>query len=166
MFVLDCRAGQMFWSWNLVRNKSCLSWNELSFLTASSHRENLPGHFKFKEYCPQVFRNLRERFGIEDLDYQVCKVESLAGDHWWYCWMAHSKQIWSFCLARVQTVCAAKRIDLNLLWATQRQQVLVVNLLAPPTIRNGGWLYWSHLRGGAFIGGTACLGQMHHKGWS
>lgn len=34
-------------------------------------RENLPGHFKFKEYCPQVFRNLRERFGIEDLDYQV-----------------------------------------------------------------------------------------------
>lgn len=37
-------------------------------------RENLPGHFKFKEYCPQVFRNLRERFGIEDLDYQVCDV--------------------------------------------------------------------------------------------
>lgn len=35
----------------------------------------------------------------------------------------------------------AKRIDLSLLWATQRQQVLVVNLLAPPTIRNGGWLY-------------------------
>lgn len=34
-------------------------------------RENLPGHFKFKEYCPQVFRNLRERFGIDDLDYQV-----------------------------------------------------------------------------------------------
>lgn len=63
-----------------MRNKSCLSWNELS-LTASSHRENLPGHFKFKEYCPQVFRNLRERFGIEDLDYQVCKVESLADDH-------------------------------------------------------------------------------------
>lgn len=86
MFVLDCRAGQMFWSLNLVRSKSCLSWNELSFLTASSHRENLPGHFKFKEYCPQVFRNLRERFGIEDLDYQVCKVESLADNHWWYCW--------------------------------------------------------------------------------
>ncbi|CAF90055.1 unnamed protein product, partial [Tetraodon nigroviridis] len=36
------------------------------------NKENLPGHFKFKEYCPQVFRNLRERFGIEDLDYQVC----------------------------------------------------------------------------------------------
>ncbi|XP_067112715.1 phosphatidylinositol 5-phosphate 4-kinase type-2 gamma-like [Osmerus mordax] len=35
------------------------------------NKENLPGHFKFKEYCPQVFRNLRERFGIEDQDYQV-----------------------------------------------------------------------------------------------
>ncbi|KAM4583034.1 phosphatidylinositol 5-phosphate 4-kinase type-2 gamma-like [Fundulus diaphanus] len=35
------------------------------------NKENLPGQFKFKEYCPQVFRNLRERFGIEDQDYQV-----------------------------------------------------------------------------------------------
>lgn len=41
----------------------------------SAFRENLPGHFKFKEYCPQVFRNLRERFGIEDLDYQVRAAE-------------------------------------------------------------------------------------------
>ncbi|XP_027767019.1 phosphatidylinositol 5-phosphate 4-kinase type-2 gamma-like, partial [Empidonax traillii] len=35
------------------------------------NRETLPSHFKFKEYCPQVFRNLRERFGIDDIDYQV-----------------------------------------------------------------------------------------------
>ncbi|XP_055365029.1 phosphatidylinositol 5-phosphate 4-kinase type-2 gamma-like isoform X3 [Betta splendens] len=34
------------------------------------NKENLPGQFKFKEYCPQVFRNLRERFGIDDADYQ------------------------------------------------------------------------------------------------
>lgn len=34
-------------------------------------RENLPSHFKFKEYCPQVFRNLRDRFGIDDQDYLV-----------------------------------------------------------------------------------------------
>ncbi|XP_051961688.1 phosphatidylinositol 5-phosphate 4-kinase type-2 gamma-like [Xyrauchen texanus] len=40
------------------------------------NKENLPGHFKFKEYCPQVFRNLRERFGIEDLDYQVSVARS------------------------------------------------------------------------------------------
>ncbi|XP_025786763.1 phosphatidylinositol 5-phosphate 4-kinase type-2 alpha [Puma concolor] len=33
-------------------------------------RENMPSHFKFKEYCPMVFRNLRERFGIDDQDFQ------------------------------------------------------------------------------------------------
>ncbi|XP_061903788.1 phosphatidylinositol 5-phosphate 4-kinase type-2 gamma-like isoform X3 [Entelurus aequoreus] len=40
------------------------------------NKENLPGLFKFKEYCPQVFRNLRERFGIEDQDYQVSLARS------------------------------------------------------------------------------------------
>jgi 1-phosphatidylinositol-5-phosphate 4-kinase len=34
-------------------------------------RENMPSHFKVKEYCPIVFRNLRERFGIDDQDYMV-----------------------------------------------------------------------------------------------
>ena len=46
------------------------SWIVL-ILSSLFHRENLPGQFKFKDYCPQVFRNLRERFGIEDQDYQV-----------------------------------------------------------------------------------------------
>ncbi|XP_028302957.1 phosphatidylinositol 5-phosphate 4-kinase type-2 gamma-like [Gouania willdenowi] len=40
------------------------------------NKENLPGQFKFKEYCPLVFRNLRERFGIEDQDYQVSLARS------------------------------------------------------------------------------------------
>uniref|UniRef100_A0A8V0ZWL6 Phosphatidylinositol 5-phosphate 4-kinase type-2 gamma n=1 Tax=Gallus gallus TaxID=9031 RepID=A0A8V0ZWL6_CHICK len=40
------------------------------------NREHLPSHFKFKEYCPQVFRNLRERFGIDDQDYQVSLTRS------------------------------------------------------------------------------------------
>ncbi|OWK49884.1 Phosphatidylinositol 5-phosphate 4-kinase type-2 gamma [Lonchura striata] len=40
------------------------------------NRENLPSHFKFKEYCPQVFRNLRERFGVDDQDYQVSLARS------------------------------------------------------------------------------------------
>uniref|UniRef100_A0A8D3CK06 Phosphatidylinositol 5-phosphate 4-kinase type-2 gamma n=1 Tax=Scophthalmus maximus TaxID=52904 RepID=A0A8D3CK06_SCOMX len=40
------------------------------------NKENLPGQFKFKEYCPQVFRNLRERFGIEDQDYRVSLARS------------------------------------------------------------------------------------------
>ncbi|XP_075238166.1 phosphatidylinositol 5-phosphate 4-kinase isoform X3 [Lycorma delicatula] len=30
----------------------------------------MPSHFKIKEYCPLVFRNLRERFGIDDIDYK------------------------------------------------------------------------------------------------
>ncbi|KAK3717531.1 hypothetical protein QZH41_013791, partial [Actinostola sp. cb2023] len=33
-----------------------------------NYRENLPSHFKFKEYCPIVFRHLRERFGVDDKD--------------------------------------------------------------------------------------------------
>ncbi|TRY67162.1 hypothetical protein TCAL_05498 [Tigriopus californicus] len=33
------------------------------------NKENLPSHFKVKDYCPLVFRNLRERFGIDDQDY-------------------------------------------------------------------------------------------------
>lgn len=38
------------------------------------NRENMPSHFKFKEYCPLVFRNLRERFGIDDQDFLVRKM--------------------------------------------------------------------------------------------
>ncbi|XP_075436279.1 phosphatidylinositol 5-phosphate 4-kinase type-2 beta isoform X2 [Ascaphus truei] len=34
------------------------------------NKENLPSRFKYKEYCPMVFRNLRERFSIDDQDYQ------------------------------------------------------------------------------------------------
>lgn len=34
----------------------------------------MPSHFKFKEYCPLVFRNLRERFGIDDQDFLVRKA--------------------------------------------------------------------------------------------
>ncbi|XP_054267534.1 phosphatidylinositol 5-phosphate 4-kinase type-2 alpha isoform X1 [Macrosteles quadrilineatus] len=34
------------------------------------NKENMPSHFKIKEYCPLVFRNLRERFGIDDQDYK------------------------------------------------------------------------------------------------
>ncbi|XP_021956041.1 phosphatidylinositol 5-phosphate 4-kinase type-2 alpha isoform X2 [Folsomia candida] len=40
------------------------------------NKENLPSHFKFKEYCPLVFRNLRERFGIDDLDYRESLTRS------------------------------------------------------------------------------------------
>lgn len=40
------------------------------FNSFPSFRENMPSHFKVKEYCPLVFRNLRERFTIDDQDYK------------------------------------------------------------------------------------------------
>lgn len=33
------------------------------------NKDALPSHFKVKEYCPMVFRRIRERFGIEDKEY-------------------------------------------------------------------------------------------------
>ncbi|KOX74345.1 Phosphatidylinositol 5-phosphate 4-kinase type-2 beta [Melipona quadrifasciata] len=57
-------------------------------IAIASCRENMPSHFKFKEYCPLVFRNLRERFGIDDLDYKEsmtrCRAfnPSLSERHW------------------------------------------------------------------------------------
>lgn len=36
----------------------------------------MPSHFKVKEYCPMVFRNIRERFGIDDLDYKESLTRS------------------------------------------------------------------------------------------
>ena len=41
------------------------------YIRMSFCRENLPGHFKFKEYCPRVFHNLRKRFGMDDMEYMV-----------------------------------------------------------------------------------------------
>jgi len=40
------------------------------------YRDNMPSHFKFKEYCPVVFRNLRERFGIDEEVYLVSNIIS------------------------------------------------------------------------------------------
>nr|XP_023656028.1 phosphatidylinositol 5-phosphate 4-kinase type-2 alpha isoform X2 [Paramormyrops kingsleyae] len=40
------------------------------------NKENMPSHFKFKEYCPLVFRNLREKFLIDDQDFQNALTRS------------------------------------------------------------------------------------------
>lgn len=40
------------------------------------NKESMPSHFKVKEYCPLVFRNLRERFGIDDVDYKESMTRS------------------------------------------------------------------------------------------
>ncbi|TPP64465.1 Phosphatidylinositol-5-phosphate 4-kinase type-2 alpha [Fasciola gigantica] len=33
------------------------------------NKENMPSRFKFKEYCPMVFKALRDRFSVNKLDY-------------------------------------------------------------------------------------------------
>ncbi|GAB6025205.1 Phosphatidylinositol 5-phosphate 4-kinase type-2 alpha, variant 2 [Chamberlinius hualienensis] len=40
------------------------------------NKENMPSHFKVKEYCPLVFRNLRERFGIDDQEFMYSLTKS------------------------------------------------------------------------------------------
>jgi 1-phosphatidylinositol-5-phosphate 4-kinase len=40
------------------------------------NKENLPGHFKFKEYCPLVFRDLREKLRVDDTDYMHSLTQS------------------------------------------------------------------------------------------
>ncbi|XP_076471894.1 phosphatidylinositol 5-phosphate 4-kinase type-2 alpha-like [Babylonia areolata] len=35
------------------------------------NKDSMPSHFKVKEYCPLVFKNLRDRFGIDDTQYMV-----------------------------------------------------------------------------------------------
>lgn len=45
------------------------SFSKVRVDNQSFNKENLPSHFKVKEYCPLVFRNLRERFGIDDNDF-------------------------------------------------------------------------------------------------
>ncbi|MCP9258197.1 Phosphatidylinositol 5-phosphate 4-kinase type-2 alpha [Dirofilaria immitis] len=33
------------------------------------NKDNMPSHFKIKDYCPNVFRNLREHFGVDQNEY-------------------------------------------------------------------------------------------------
>nr|CAB3264890.1 phosphatidylinositol 5-phosphate 4-kinase type-2 alpha [Phallusia mammillata] len=43
------------------------------------NKENLPSHFKVKEYCPVVFRRLREIFKIDDKEYtnSICVTQPI-----------------------------------------------------------------------------------------
>jgi len=47
------------------------------------NKENLPSHFKVKEYCPVVFRRLREIFGITEKDYvnSLCFSQPIRTDN-------------------------------------------------------------------------------------
>jgi len=45
------------------------SFSKITIKNHAYNKENLPSNFKVKEYCPMVFRNLRERFGIDDAHF-------------------------------------------------------------------------------------------------
>lgn len=49
------------------------------------NREKFPSHYKFKEYCPLVFRKLREGFNIDDQAYArafcVPPLQSISNGH-------------------------------------------------------------------------------------
>jgi hypothetical protein len=36
----------------------------------------MPSHFKFKEYCPVVFKYLRDRFGVDDVEFRESLTRS------------------------------------------------------------------------------------------
>ena len=67
----------------------------------------MPSHYKFKEYCPLVFRNLRERFGMNEATYLVracvraCSVLSL---DWTLC-SDHTRVLF-LCVARAHAPAA------------------------------------------------------------
>lgn len=52
------------------------SYSKLKVDNHLFNKENMPSHFKIKEYCPLVFRNLRERFRIDDQDYKESMTRS------------------------------------------------------------------------------------------
>ena len=53
----------------LCITEEILESSQLFFIFIFS--DSMPYHFKFKHYCPLVFQNLRERFGIDDNYYAV-----------------------------------------------------------------------------------------------
>lgn len=51
------------------------SFSKIKIENYAFNKENLPSSFKVKEYCPLVFRNLRERFGIYDEDFLTSLIK-------------------------------------------------------------------------------------------
>ncbi|XP_055337312.1 phosphatidylinositol 5-phosphate 4-kinase type-2 alpha-like [Paramacrobiotus metropolitanus] len=47
------------------------AYNKIKIDRQYFNKDNMPSHFKVKEYCPLVFRNLRERFRVTDSQYML-----------------------------------------------------------------------------------------------
>ena len=73
--IQKCMWMALWEGWGGQRNSSKISslnsQNYTCIYCSFVYRENFPSHFKFKEYCPLVFRQLRDRFGIDDSEYAV-----------------------------------------------------------------------------------------------
>lgn len=69
---IDLYYFKSLWKVILLFKMTIVTWHDMTIHEhVFLHRENFPSHFKFKEYCPLVFRQLRERFGIDDNQYAV-----------------------------------------------------------------------------------------------
>ncbi|GAV02130.1 hypothetical protein RvY_12732 [Ramazzottius varieornatus] len=52
------------------------AYNKIKIDRQYFNKDNMPSHFKVKEYCPLVFRNLRERFKVTDSQYMLSLTAS------------------------------------------------------------------------------------------
>ncbi|OQV16814.1 Phosphatidylinositol 5-phosphate 4-kinase type-2 alpha [Hypsibius exemplaris] len=52
------------------------AYNKIKIDRQGFNKDNMPSHFKVKEYCPLVFRNLRERFKVTDSQYMLSLTSS------------------------------------------------------------------------------------------
>jgi len=69
------------------------------------NKENMPGHFKFKEYMPLVFRNLRERFNVDEQLYARAfmiqpRLSSASGNSGAKFLQTHDRRFYVKCISR------------------------------------------------------------------
>ena len=50
------------------------AYSKLKVENHAFNRAALPGHYKVKEYCPLVFRALRDRFGVSEVCHRQCVI--------------------------------------------------------------------------------------------
>ena len=50
------------------------AYSKLKVENHAFNRAALPGHYKVKEYCPLVFRALRDRFGVSEVCPRQCVI--------------------------------------------------------------------------------------------
>ncbi|KAK2188165.1 hypothetical protein NP493_142g01024 [Ridgeia piscesae] len=88
------------------------------------NKENMPSHFKFKEYCPIVFRNLRERFSIDGDSYMMSLSKDAPID-----WDASGRSGSSFQLSYdkrfvIKTICSEEIAEMHRILKTYHQHVV------------------------------------------